>query len=105
MIGGKKRYKEKKGAQTRKKMKAIRLTSHATAMDLVIQFPGDRVVPGQRFRQITQFLMSTASEEGAETFMTHREVAKQLQHVKQDRNGYRVQNNRLQRAHHLDQQH
>ena len=40
-------YKEK--GSTSEKMKAIRLTSHAAAMDLVIQFPGDGVVPWQRF--------------------------------------------------------
>ena len=59
-------------------MKGIRLTSHATAMDLVIEFPGDRVVPRQRFGPIPQFLMSAASEEGAETFVTHREVMENL---------------------------
>ena len=71
------------------------LTSHATAMDLVIQFPGDRVVPRQRFRQIPQLFMGAASEEGARAFVTHREVAQQLQHVKQNCNRYRVQHNRL----------
>ena len=59
-------------------MKAIKLTSHATAMDLVIEFPGDRVVPRQRFGPIPQFLMSAASEGGAETFVTHREVMENL---------------------------
>ena len=48
-------------------MKAIRLTSHATAMDLMIQFPGDRVVPRQRFGPIPQLLMGAASEKGAQT--------------------------------------
>ena len=79
------------------------LTRHATAMHLVIQFPGDRVVPRQRFGPIPQFLMGAASEEGAETFVTHREVMGNLQHVKQDGDWYGVQHNRLQRVHHLDQ--
>ena len=54
------------------------LTSHATAMNLMVELPGDRVVPRQRFGPIPQFLMGAASEEGAETFMTHREVVKNL---------------------------
>ena len=45
----------------------MRLTSHAAAMDLVVEFPGDRVVPGQRSGPIPQLLMGTASEEGAQT--------------------------------------
>ena len=47
-------------------------------MNLVIEFPGDRVVPRQRFGPIPQFLMSAASEEGAETFVTHRKVMENL---------------------------
>ena len=43
------------------------LTSHAAAMDLVVEFPGNRVVPRQRFGPISQFFMSAASEEGAQT--------------------------------------
>ena len=54
------------------------LTSHATAMDLMIEFPGNGVVPRQRFRQIAQFFVGVASEQGAETFVTHREVMKNL---------------------------
>ena len=55
-------------------MKAIRLTSHAAAMDLVIQFTGNGVVPWQRFGPCSQFLMGTASEEGAKTLMAHWKV-------------------------------
>ena len=47
-------------------------------MNLVIQFPGDRVVPRQRFGPVPQFLMGAASEEGAETFVTHRKVMQDL---------------------------
>ena len=43
------------------------LTSHAAAMDLVVEFPGNRVVPRQRFGPIPQFLVGAASEEGAQT--------------------------------------
>ena len=59
-------------------MKAIRLTRHSAAMDLVIEFPGNRVVPRQRFRPIAQFFVGAASKQGAETFVTHREVVKNL---------------------------
>ena len=81
------------------------LTSHAAAMDLMIEFPGNGVVPRQRFRPITQFLVGASSEQGAQAFLSHREAVQHLQHVKQDSNRHRVQDNRLQRAHHLDQQH
>ena len=54
------------------------LTRHSTAMNLMVEFPGDRVVPRQSFGPIPQFFMGAASEEGAETFMTHREVVKNL---------------------------
>ena len=50
------------------------LTRHATAMDLVIQAPGNRMVPGQRFSPIPQFFVGAASEEGALAFLAHREV-------------------------------
>ena len=76
-------------------MKAIRLTRHATAMHLMIEFLGDRVVPLQRFGPIPQFLIGAASEEGAETFVTHREVMENLQHIEQDRDGYGVQHQGL----------
>ena len=72
------------------------LTRHATAMDLMVEFPGDRVFPRQRFGPIPQLFVSAASEEGTETFMTHREVVEDLQHVEQDRNRHRIQHQRLQ---------
>ena len=43
---------QKKGIRKRdphpKKRKAIKLTRHATAMDFMVEFPGDGVVPRQR---------------------------------------------------------
>ena len=56
----------------------MRLTRHATAMHLMIEFPSDGVVPRQRFGPIPQFLMRETSEQGAETFVTHREVMENL---------------------------
>ena len=79
------------------------LTSHAAAMDLVVEFPGNRVVPGQCLGPIPQFLMGTSSEEGAQTFTFQRRVPQQLQGVKQHGDWHRVQHQRRQRAHHLDQ--
>ena len=79
------------------------LTSHSTAMHLVIQFSGNGVVPRQRFGPIPQLFMGTTPEQGLQTFMTHRGVIENLQHIKQHRDRHGVQHNRLQRAHHLDQ--
>ena len=49
------------------KMKAMRLTCHKTSMDLVIEFPGEWVVPGQCLGPSPQFFMGAASEQGAQT--------------------------------------
>ena len=84
-------------------MKAITLTSHATAMDLVVEFPGNGVVPRHCLGPIPQFFVGASSKQGAQTFFAHRQAVQHLQHLEQDRNGYGVQNNRLQRAHHFDQ--
>ena len=78
------------------------LTRHATTMDLVIQFPGDGVVPWQRFGPCSQFLVGASLKQGAETFVAHRQMMENLQHIKQDRDGYRVQDNGLERTHHLE---
>ena len=71
-------------------------------MDLVIQFPGNGVVPRERFRPIPQLFMGAASKQRTEQLMAHGQVVKNLQHLNQhgDRNG--EQHNRLQGAHHLD---
>ena len=52
----------------------MKLTSHTTAMHLVIEFPGDRVVPRERFGPGSQFFVGAAAEQGAETFMAHQQV-------------------------------
>ena len=65
-------------------------------MDLVIQFPGNGMVPRQRFGPaqlfLAQLFMGASSEEGTETLVAHREVMENLQHIKQDRNRYRESN-------------
>ena len=76
-------------------MKAIRLTSHAAAMDLVIQLTGNRVVPGQRFRPIPQLFMGASSEEGAQTFLAYREAVQHLQGFKQHGDRHGIQHHRL----------
>ena len=81
----------------------MKLTSHATAMHLVIEFPSDRVVPWQRFGPIPQLFMGTASEQRTETLMAHRQVMENLQHIKENSNRHREQHNGLQGAHHLEQ--
>ena len=71
------------------------LTRHSAAMNLMVEFPGDRVVPRQRFGPIPQLFMGAASEQGAETFMTHREVVEDLQHFEEDRDWHGEQHNGL----------
>ena len=81
----------------------MKLTSHATSMDLMIQFPGDRVVPRERFRPIPQLFVRTATEQRAEQLMAHGQVVQDLEHVDQYGDGYGEQHNRLQGAYHLEQ--
>ena len=64
-------------------------------MHLMVQFPGDGVVPRERFGPLSQVFVGASPEQGAETLMAHREVMENLQHLNQDRNGYREQDNRL----------
>ena len=78
------------------------LTSHAASMDLMVEFPGNGMVPRERFRPIPQLLMRTATEQRAEQLMAHGQVVQDLQHVDQYGNRHGEQNNRLQRAHHLE---
>ena len=80
----------------------MKLTSHATAMDLMIQFPGDGMVPRERFRPIPQLFMGAATEQRAEQLMAHGQVVQDLQHVDQYGDGYGEQHYRLERTHHLE---
>ena len=72
-------------------------------MDLMIQFPGDRVVPRERFGPIPQLFVGAATEQRAEQLMAHRQVVQDLEHVNQYGDGHREQHNRLERTHHLEQ--
>ena len=76
-------------------MKAIKLTRHSAAMDLMIQVSGNGVVPRQRFGQIAQFFVGASPEQGAQTVASYRQVPQGLQQVEQHRNGYGVQHNGL----------
>ena len=71
-------------------------------MHLVIQFPGNRVVPRERFGPRSKLFVRTATEQGAETLMAHWQVVQDLQHVNQNRNRDREQNQRLERVDHLE---
>ena len=55
-------------------------------MDLMVEFPGDRVVPRERFGPIPQLFMGAATEQRAEQLMAHGQVVQDLEHVYQDRN-------------------
>ena len=72
-------------------------------MHLMIQFPGDGMVPRERLGPISQLFVGAASKQRAEQLMAHGQVVENLQHVYQDRDGHREQNQRLQGAHHVEQ--
>ena len=46
--------------------------------------------------------MGATSEEGAETLVAHRQVVQDLEHVDENRNRDREQNQRLERVDHLE---
>ena len=71
-------------------------------MHLVIQFPGDRVVPRERFGPIPQLFMRTASKQRAEQLMAHGQVVENLEHLNQYGDRHGEQNQRLERTHHVD---
>ena len=71
-------------------------------MDLMVEFPGDRVVPRERFGPIPQLFMGAATEQRAEQLMAHGQVVQDLQHVDENSDGYGEQHNRLQGAHHVE---
>ena len=55
-------------------------------MDLMVEFPGDGMIPRERFGPIPQLFMGAATEQRAEQLMAHGQVVQYLQHVYQDRN-------------------
>ena len=71
------------------------LTSHTAAMDLMIQFSGDGVVPRERFGPRSQLFMGAASEQRAEQLMAHGQVVQNLEHVDQHGDRHREQHNGL----------
>ena len=77
------------------------LTGHTAAMDLMIQFSGDRVVPREGFRPIPQLFVRTTTEQRAEQLVAHGQMVENLQHLYQHGDGNREQNQRLQGAYHL----
>ena len=72
------------------------LTGHTTAMDLVIQFSGDRVVPRERSGPGSQLFVGASAEQRTEQLMAHGQVVQNLQHINEDRDRHREQHNRLQ---------
>ena len=64
-------------------------------MDLMVQFPGNGVVPWQRFGPSSQFFMSASSEQRTETFVAHWQMMENLELVKQYGDRHGVQDNRL----------
>ena len=78
------------------------LTGHTAAMDLMIQFSGDGMVPREGFRPIPQLFVRTTTEQRAEQLMAHGQMVENLEHVNQHRDRNGEQYNGLQRVHHLD---
>ena len=74
-------------------------------MDLMVEFPGDGMIPRERFSPIPQLFVGTASKQRLETLMAHWQVMQNLQHLNQNSNRNGEQHNRLQGAHHVEQQH
>ena len=72
-------------------------------MHLMVEFPGDRVVPRERLGPIPQLLMGAASEQRAKQLVAHGQVVQNLEHVDENSDGHREQNQRLQGAHHVEQ--
>ena len=50
-------------------------------MHLVIEFPGNGVVPRERFGPLSQLFVGAPSEQGAEQLMAHGQVVENLQHI------------------------
>ena len=64
-------------------------------MDLMIQFPGDGMIPRERFGPIPQLFMGAATKQRAEQLMAHGQVVENLQHVDQYGNRYGEQHDGL----------
>ena len=63
----------------------MKLTSHAAAMDLMVEFSGDGVVPRERLGPIPQLFVGTSAKQRAEQFVAHGQVMQYLEHVYQHR--------------------
>ena len=50
-------------------------------MHLMIQFPGDGMVPRERLGPISQLFVGAASKQRAEQLMAHGQVVENLQHI------------------------
>ena len=71
-------------------------------MDLMVEFPGDGMIPRERFGPIPQLFMGAATEQRAEQLMAHGQLVENLEHVNQYGNWYGEQHDRLKRAYHLE---
>ena len=88
---GKHVYKLKKGGMKEgtpdrsMKKKATGLTSYSTAMDFVVECPGNRMIPGQLLGQIPQLVGVAATEQGGQTGFPQGKMPHCLEQVKQPR--------------------
>ena len=74
------------------KKKATGLTSYSTAMDFVVECPGNRMIPGQLLGQIPQLVGVAATEQGGQTGFPQGKMPHCLEQVKQNRERYRLEN-------------
>ena len=54
------------------------LTGHTAAMDLMVEFSGDGMVPRERFGPRSQLFMGAATEQRAKQLMAHGQVMQDL---------------------------
>ena len=57
-------------------------------MHLMVEFPGDRVVPRERLGPISQLFMRTSAKQRTKQLVAHGQVVENLQHLNQHRDGH-----------------
>ena len=71
------------------------------SMHLVMECPGNGMIPGQLFRQTSQLVGIAATEQGGQTGFPQGKMPHSLEQVKENRERYRVENESFKRVDHL----
>ena len=69
-------------------------------MDFAIQGAGNRVIPGQRFRQTSHLICAAPPEQGAQTRLSDREMPDGFEEVQQNHKRHARENKLFQGLHH-----